>query len=779
MGAEEAVKKEAEAIPIDEDDEERERREFLASTYGPKVLIDEEVNADDKKLLSGKRKRKEKKLKRLPVRLIRQKTRKVVPSIYQQIFNAISKSDTITEDGIKKAAGKLNYELEKSNVEFFLELGKAKASIKKYGLPGDICKKKFHVFSFLDFYENASTITDDKVVWDCYYSQLFTNAWKNNYLEYAEICKLSKLDTVSIVSDKVFKCEKAETGYVQDYLKSVGIIAPEPVNPNDVETITKAIQGKEKNTLTVECVFRNDAKMTFYQYNQLIMCVGDNSNLGAALNSAKKIKIVNTKNKLAKGVKEIKVNNNIGTYLNIHEVKLVEFVPSCLFVTPAAPEVKLFVTANLETNTVYNTCKKSLKDLKTISDLPLPPNAVFWDNLSSFIQLIGLLKILDPEGIPENVSKNITEMIEFYYSYKDIFTAWKKTYKIFETIVVSFYDAVTTKLTIDGVVKLQTKVTDLLANYTFLKNETSYNNIRIFIMNIPKAKLMLNFVAGNGPYELGTSIAKLITILSSGKKVKEDGVTTIEEMFRTIGILCTETFFGGSAEMIPKVRSRASFLGITQGEMNNETLQKNIKYLIGGFNTELKKKEATAAKKMFLNYEQMDEIIDRLIDNSDAKLNDKYIHSFIDRVKMKIKSDKTLINSLREDVMEMRKNGESIEDILAFGDFLDNTLFNSFIATFRNVSNILDKASPDVDVDKILINFRIAPGAKKKIFEYLPTKNRPKNVDINAIPLEKKVEVDVTNTLKTAARGFNENVDPKVVYAEVMKAVGPTAAAAV
>ena len=201
MGAEEEVKKEAEAIPIDEDDEERERREFLASTYGPRVNIEEEVNADDKKLLSGKRKRKEKKLKRLPVRLIRQKARKVEPSIYQKIFNAISKADSVTEDVIKKAAGKLNYELEKSNVDFFLELGKAKASIKKYGLPGDICKKKFHVFSYLDFYENASTITDDKVVWDCYYSQLFTNAWKNNYLKYAEICKLSKLDTVSIVSD--------------------------------------------------------------------------------------------------------------------------------------------------------------------------------------------------------------------------------------------------------------------------------------------------------------------------------------------------------------------------------------------------------------------------------------------------------------------------------------------------------------------------------------------------------------------------------------------------
>ena len=775
MGAEEEVKKEAEAIPIDEDDEERERREFLESTLPPRVNINEEVNAEDKKLLSGKRKRKEKKLKRLPVRLIRQKTRKVEPSIYQKIFNAISKSDTVTEEIIKKAANKLNYELEKSNVEFFLELGKAKASIKKYGLPGDICKKKFHVFSFLDFYENASTITDDKVVWDCYYSQLFTNAWKNNYLEYAEICKLSKLDTVSIVSDKIFKCEKAETGYVQDYLKSVGIIAPEPVDPNDVETIGKAIQGKAKNTLTVECTFPNDAKMTFYQYNQLIMCVGDNSNLAAALNSAKKIKIVNSKNSLAKGMKEIKVNNNIGTYLNIHEVKLVEFVPSCLFVTPAAPEVKLFVTANLETNQVYNTCKKSLKDLKMISDLPLPPNAVFWDNLSSFIQLIGLLKILDPEGIPKNVSKNITDMIEYYYSYKDIFTAWKKTYKIFETIVISFYDAVTNKLTIDGVVKLQTKVTDFLANYTFLKNDTSYNNIRIFIMAIPEAKLMANFVSTNGPYELGTSIARLITILNSGKKVKEDGVTTIEEMFRTIGILCTETLFGGSAEMIPKVRSRASFLGITQGEMNNETLQKNIRYLIGGFNTELKKKEATAAKKMFLNYEQMDEIIDRLIDNSDAKLNDKIVHSFIDRIKTKVKSEKPLISSLREDVLEMRKNGETIEDIITYGDFLDNTLFNSFITTFKNVSNVLDQASPEVNVDRILGNFRIAPGAKKKIFDFIKPKEKPKNVDINKLVVDKNVEVDVTNTLKTAVRGLNENVNPKAVYDEVMKAVEPTA----
>ena len=73
-----------------------------------------------------------------------------------------------------------------------------------------------------------------------------------------------------------------------------------------------------------------------------------------------------------------------------------------------------------------------------------------------------------------------------------------------------------------------------------------------------------------------------------------------------------------------------------------------------------------------LDYKKMDQLIDKMLDNSSKRFKDTVVSENFAEIKKQMRSDEKLYDSLREDVNEMYKNGESIEDIATYGDFLDN-----------------------------------------------------------------------------------------------------------
>ena len=704
---------------------------------------DDKIKADAKKLLAGKRKRD-----KIPLQVFRKKERKKVSeSLFQKIFNDIMKKNTISRESIVAVAEDSRVKLDPEGVEFFYELSRAKASMKKFGLPSDICKNKFHVYAQLDFYESTGVVTDDKIVWNAYYATYMSNS------EQKAMYKFSELYDFSIVSDTIFVCNDIKIGYCQDYYKHTAVINNSRINENEAGIIKKDIAEKKPGVLVLNnLAMPNDAKYNFYQYYSLIM-VGK-VGIDDMLKMATTLKFVNSKNDLSKGLKSIKVGNS-GMYLNLLESKFTDFSPSCLFTEPVIPSVRMFVRGALDTNNVYNVMLG--EKLTTTLDIPLPSNAVFWDNISSFIQLISLYKILDKTE--KTFSDQVVKLVEIYYNNKEIINAWKRVYKEFETMVIRFYESISTKLTIDGVTKLEAKVFNFLTNYIYLKNdERNLTQVRILLGNIPRVSLMTNFVSTNIPYELGMAISKLIVTLKSGKALKD---VKIDDMFRTLGLLSTKVLYGGTYQCIPKIRSKASFLGGAVGDMNNETFKKNVSYLVDEFKKGLEKKGKSEEKKMFGGgAKKMGQIIDALIRNSEKKLNDSFVNSNAERLNEKIKADKTLYESLIDDVENMFENGEEEADILSYGDFLDNDLFNSFIVAAGKLWNTASQVVKNPNVNEVIGALSVTPGATKgKNDVDFSDKTVVKTEDLPVAPV---VELNLTK-LGKAGQGYKEGVNDEAV----------------
>lgn len=737
--------------------EEEKDNEYDLRNFGYTVNIinldeKDKYNEEEQNLLKVKKKRV-KKLRNLPIPLFKNKRKKEEPGVLQKIFDIISKKDEINENVIYAAAEKAQYKIDKQNMQFLLELGRAKVSLKKYGLPGDICKKPFHIFVISPFFKQTSVITDDRLIWRVYFSEAF----KKEMVQFKNICLNSSLSTVSFITDRVFKCNSVFSGYVQDFKKNVSIITEEPVADDQAQVIENAIKNKIEGSTYFQTKLMNGNTVNYFQYNSLIMVGPGNSNLQTLIADAKNTKCINTKNKLATGLKQIKVNEGMASYINIHDIKTTDFSPSCLFIRPIVPDITLFISGELNNNSVYDICSDSVAKNLDLLLLPFPPDAIFWDNLNSFIQLIGLLNLI---GNPtKEISGKISSLIEVYQKNKNILNAWKRVYKQFENLVLSFYDKVTYKLTIDGIKNLKGKAAEFLSNYTFLKKDESYGDVGRVIANLPNVRMIKNFAMLNIAQDLVSGIAKLIIILESGKSNFKEGVG-IDDMFRSLGIFCTEVMFNGTYPMIPKVRSKAAFLGGPGKQMANQTLKTNISYLIDSFKSNLKEKEMNEDKKLFIGYQDMDEIISRVVDNSFNKLNEPLIKKFANELKKQIKLDDTLYNSIREDILEMLKNGEEKEDILAYGDFLDNTLFNSFIKLFKDVGYVVGNSYKKVDFPKIIQNINIKPRAVKKMRKKKPIQ-KDKKVSIDTLVVDKVVTLD--------ANALNESLEQPTQQIENIK----------
>ena len=739
--------------------------DYLNFTFKNVNKYDSDIlKKEDLDLINKKRKRKSKKLKKIPVKLLKQKNRKPEPTIYQKIFNEAMKTDGITEDTVTLAASKFKYELTDENKKFFVELGKAKTSLKKYGLPSSMCKQPFHFFTYLYTYQDLSVVTDDYTTWGSYYGQGFSKTWGGKSLEnYQQLCIASIIKEFSVITDKPMVFDKINYGYCQDFYKSATGITEKTFTVDDSKKFTNALSSNAPGTIKFDVTIPSMGTFKFYQWNSVIAIIKSEYNFNNALEMLQNTICYNSKNKLTSGMKDIKLDDKLGAYLNIHDMKLVDFSPSCLFLRPAAKGVKMFVKVDLETNQVfnyvYNAIQSKIKqDDKTGRKMSLVismrevfpiENMVFWDNISSYVQMIGLIKFLLKDNLSLQLENEIVTCLDLYFKNRDVITAWKRVYKIFEGIVLGFYDRITTKLTIDGITSLKSKATDFILNYNYLKNDASYNNIVNLIQFIPGTKLMQSFILTSAPFEIVSSLLKLITILESGRQEK-GSKHSIEDLFRTIGYMCIRTLFDEPNSMIPKIRSRAAFLGGPAGTMSNNTLNENIQYLVDAFKKKVIEKGDEGLKKRVLSYDEMDTAIEKVFANTLDKINDATLKSSATEILQRIRSDKKLYNSLREDIEEMLKNYESLEDIMAYGDFADNAFFNSFIKAFLAISTAFVNHTDGFEPTNVLSSMQVINEAPRLDQKYNGGENilKRKTIDLAQAPSAKMIEVQNTKLTK-------------------------------
>lgn len=714
-----------------EDEEERKEEEY---DIPKNAFIDlggegkyTPMPEEQKKLLGKKSKRKTK-LKEIQIELFGKKVKgKIEPSKLQKVFNIVSKSNDFSLPGVKASAAKLNYQIDDSSASLLVDLGKAKVSVKKLGIPGSLCKQKLHFYVFLKLFDSMNIITDDRIVWNCYYGvQTSLDKPDPKFKTADNLLSNSKIKAFSIVSNKLFTNEKLLSGYCQDENKNICII--NDGNKIDPDKIAKSFQDGTNCNRILDAVFPNGQKYNFYTTPNVMLAIPSTYNLRESVNLINGVKCINTKNNLSDGLKQLKVNNQVGSYLNLHEVKLTDFSPSCLFVT-SFKDYKTFIDAEFDYNTIYNNFK--FNNHKTIRTFNLPTDCVFWDNIHSFIELLGLVKMT--QDLNKDLDADIIATIEEFNKYKFAFSAWKSVYKSFEGIVLHFYDSITNKLTIDGVTKLKDKVDNFLTNYSILKAHVSYPYVGDVIGKIQSfCPMMRNFFSGTAASDACTAIRKTISVLMTGNdaSLKKDGMD-IEKVFRTTGIMCLECLYDGYWSMIPKVRARVSFLGDVSGDViNNENLRNNIRNLSRLFE-EKKDEEKRGGDDPgnFLNQKEKYESYMRAgLDKTFNSYKDKKnLQTFKEELINRMFNEKAIYKSMMEDITTLLYDPDIEEkDILAYADFTENPDVIGYLDKFNEGANVVAAISAKNNPTKVLDAITVVKRNPKKKISFKNSMGRAK-----------------------------------------------------
>lgn len=682
---------------------------------GISLKEDYKPSEEDKKILSYKRKR-EVKQKKLPSQVKKVKPKKA-SSIPQQLFNMIANKDKVTEGDIRAAGAKLKYELTPQNINFFTTLSEAKARLKRFGTPGIICKAPFHIFLLTPFYEATSVITNDVNAWNCYYWSMFKTPLKSGGVaEIKEMCANSIVKEFSFVTNKIFKCNEVESGYVQDYSGKLALIAPKPLNEDIMKTYVEKLNNKAEGSIATGITQPSgDETLQFYQYDTVLVIGNSKDNFADLIRGTGSIKCVNSKNKLEAGLKTVKTDPDQGSYINIHDMKTTDFSPSCLFVKPAVNNPRMFVKVDLDTNSLYNFISKQVSFKEELNALDFPPNSIFWDNIESAIQLFGFLKVVNI--VHSKLSALMFAAIDDYYKSRDAFVAFKRIYLNFESIILSFYDKITTRLSIDNIVALHEKVGKFISDYVYQKNELdALANVRNVLKNLPNVFMMRNFVNTNTPLDLAYAISKLIGILKSAK-IESDS-KSITDLFKTVGYLCQQVLFDGEQPMIPKIRSKIAFLGGLSSDLKPEEFKNNVKFLVEGFRGDMKgyKDRLKDAEKplVFQKIADVDDLLGKIIKNTISKMDSDYLRRNADDIVERVKADPSLITNLRENLKEMEEMNTQ-DQLEKYGNFLDDDIFTSYLKTIHDMANIVaENGGEDIPVDVIINTMKVQRGKKKK-----------------------------------------------------------------
>lgn len=726
---------------------------------------------DDK--LLGKKKNKEKKKKNIQIELFGKKKRvaKPEPSKLQQILNTVVKSNEVTKENVMQTAVKLNYQMEENTIKLLVDLGKAKVAIKKVGVPQNICKKKLHFYGFLKpLFDKTSVVTDDRIVWEVFIGgQVFIKEDKTIlFVKYKDIMQNYKIKTFSMVSLALFNTSKFISGYCQDELKDVALINEGGVTELKIKDFKEKLQTNNVD-IVQKAKIADGQLYDLYQYENMIISIPSGSSVDKYLEESRKVHCVNSKTNLTDGLRNTKINNEVGSYLNLHEIPVTDFSPACLFISPIK-NYAMFLNIELDNNIMYEFITKKINEAMTIYNLDLPQDCVFWDNIGSFVEMLGLISVT--QDIAANKKKEIAGIIETYHNDKYSFSAWKNIYNSFESIIMHFYDSVTNKLTIDGVTKLQEKVDNFLSNYLILKNHESYTNILSVLSKLKFCNMMTNFANTRAPADVVTAIKKVnYSLMSGNTAMLEKEKLDIESAFRTTAIMCLEVMYGGYWSMIPKIRSRVSFLGGVDGDLvNDQNLRVNIKNLMQMFEDKKKEKKEDKMNNFLSMKKEVEDIMDKTLDNTlQSYKNNPTISKYAFEIKKAMMNDPSIYESMVDDITAFMNDPDYDEgEAIAYANFLENPDVMGFMGKFNDIIRIFTGKVEEFNLEKALkaINTTKKNEKKRLVFKYSIGRNKKKNKKAAPIPDLRlpgnAVQID-TETLLTAVakpgKNFINNVD--------------------
>ena len=259
---------------------------------------------------------------------------------------------------------------------------------------------------------------------------------------------------------------------------------------------------------------------------------------------------------------------------------------------------------------------------------------------------------------------------------------------------MGFYDSITSKMSYDQVIRLKDKINFFIDNYNYLlSNESSAEVSKIINKLGDLCALMRMFISNNVALELVTSIKKIIRMLIEQDKNK------ILEFTRTVGLMCLQVMFDGSAPIIPKIRSKCSFLGnVGGGVITSANVIKNILAIAKKFEKEI---EVGDDEDFMDKYDKVNDLMEQVIENTVIQYNKGFFKDERDQIIQYIKGEPELMKLIFEDVLGMYESKDYTEEEIRGLTVLDDINVLNFLQLIQDVLNKIKAVAVTTNASKM------------------------------------------------------------------------------
>lgn len=497
--------------------------------------------------------------------------RKKSTSDKQKIIDKVISSRNYDNDSIASVANTLGFRISNEDTLFIQAVAKSKIVSRKITIPAGLFKKPITYFTQLKSITKCKYITNDFLFWGLHwYKDVQTNAHAKMFNN------TTKVVEINIISDQI-EPKTMQKGYIQDKSEFVCAINCKNLTNNEEEQFANldndniAVEGGDFDNGTFDMSDGLEYVYRVFKSNVLIYTEDEKRN---AANIWKNQIYISPKS-LDKNLDDDKQKVKL-EYLNYHNQTLTSFIPSIL-IFEVEPSVKVYAKVELNYNDLYDQLFELFNGKKSLVEVQIPKEIVLWETFHYLFTLISLINNVDGNKYEAFLKQDIDNFMKKYEDLKGVFMAWKSVYMTFKQIILGFHDALTTKITIDSIVKLKPKIAMFLSEYDALKKDSTYVELVSLMMKIPNSsKIMMNFCSGELSKECILVIDHAITaVMTNDKQYNEE--KKLFDLFAVAGIYCKQVLYGGTYEMIMEIRSPAAFLGnLNQGTINSESIKAKI-----------------------------------------------------------------------------------------------------------------------------------------------------------------------------------------------------------
>ena len=529
-----------------------------------------------------KGKREEKKGSKFINFLGNKKKRMNEKSLKQKIIDAVTKTNDYTDANITAQAKKIGYTISEQEKMFIQAIAQSKISLKSAKVPKNLFKKKLCLYHLMQTLEKIDFLTDDVLIWELNWSKELTSNVKLKGVWEALINSESncRLVEASVVSGDLSDVEKIKRGYMQDKSELVCAVKfRDKLTDQEYNDFIKqnAIEVENENENAIKYgEFKFDGITYKYRMLKSNVIIYDNE---TPIDEAIRVyeNQIFIADNISKGneLKAIDKKKNI-LYISYLNRDLTTFCPGVVSFSKTVQKVYSMLKLELDYNDLYSNIE--LQNKNKVSALELPPNILFWDTYNEYFDFLLMLKA-SSSTITQELKTDITGIIDQYGILRPMISVWKDMYVLFKNIVLNFYDSVTSKITVDGTVKLKPNVDKFLSQYDILKQDNTYLLIvNLFSKLASHCGMIVRFLST----EIAKEVVQLINIAISSVMLFSDQYKPNEviEYFNVAGSAVFQILFlQQNTCLVPEIRSGNAFLGDVANKLNKDTLGRKIEAL--------------------------------------------------------------------------------------------------------------------------------------------------------------------------------------------------------